>query len=56
MYKETVKAVAEAHDIGATFRPHPFPELPGTDCHIHLSVWQDDENVLYDPDLTVGTH
>ncbi|MFC7323683.1 gamma-glutamylputrescine synthetase [Halorubrum rutilum] len=50
LYKETVKAVAEAHDVGATFRPHPFPELPGTGCHIHLSVWQDDENVLYDPD------
>jgi glutamine synthetase len=50
LYKETVKAVAEAHDIGATFRPHPFSELPGTGCHIHLSVWQDDENVLYDPD------
>jgi glutamine synthetase len=50
LYKETVKAVAEAHDIGATFRPHPFPELPGTGCHIHLSVWQDDENVLYDSD------
>lgn len=50
LFKETVKAVADAHDIGATFRPHPFPELPGTGCHIHLSVWQDDENVLYDPD------
>lgn len=50
LFKETVKAVADTHDVGATFRPHPFPELPGTGCHIHLSLWQDDENVLYDPD------
>ncbi|MFB6090509.1 MAG: gamma-glutamylputrescine synthetase [Halobellus sp.] len=50
LFKQTVKAVADAHGVGATFRPTPFSELPGTGCHVHLSLWRDDENVLYDPD------
>ncbi len=50
LFKETVKAIADAHGVGASFRPTPFDGLPGNGCHIHLSVWQDGENVLYDPD------
>ena len=48
-FKETVAAVADAHGLGATFRPKPFPQLPGSGCHTHFSLWQDSENVLYDP-------
>jgi glutamine synthetase len=50
LFKETVRAVAAAHDVGVTFRPKPFDGLPGTGCHVHLSVWRDGENVLYDPE------
>jgi len=50
LFKQTVKAVADAHGVGASFRPTPFDGLPGNGCHIHLSVWRDGENVLYDPD------
>ena len=50
LFKETVKAVADAHGVDASFRPTPFDGLPGNGCHVHLSVWQDGENVLYDPD------
>ncbi len=49
-FKETVAAVASNHGIGTTFRPKPFPQLPGSGCHTHLSLWQDGENVLYDPE------
>jgi glutamine synthetase len=49
-FKETVAAVADEHGLGATFRPKPFPQLPGSGCHTHFSLWQDGENVLYDPD------
>jgi len=49
-FAETVRAVAADHGLDATFRPKPFPELPGSGRHIHLSLWQDGENVLYDPD------
>jgi glutamine synthetase len=47
-FKETIPAVAAEHGLGATFRPRPFPELPGTGCHVHCSLWRDGENVLYD--------
>lgn len=50
LFKQTVKAVANDHGIGASFRPVPFEQLPGNGCHIHLSLWQNGENVLYDPD------
>jgi glutamine synthetase len=48
-FRETVAAVAGDHGLGATFRPKPFPELPGSGCHTHVSLWEDGENVLYDP-------
>ena len=47
--RETVKGVAADHDLGATFRPKPFPQLPGSGCHVHLSLWRDGENALFDP-------
>ncbi len=50
LFTETVKAVADANGVGASFRPKPFDGLPGNGCHIHLSVWQEGSNVLYDPD------
>jgi glutamine synthetase len=52
LFKQTVTAVAEANGVGASFRPTPFEGLPGNGCHIHLSVWRDGENVLYDPEAT----
>ncbi|MEF8782848.1 MAG: gamma-glutamylputrescine synthetase [Haloarculaceae archaeon] len=48
-FKETVAAVARDHGIGATFRPKPFPELPGSGCHVHVSLWENGENALHDP-------
>ena len=48
-FKETVAAVARDHGLGATFRPKPFPQLPGSGCHVHFSLWADGENVLQDP-------
>ncbi len=47
-FKESVAAVARDHGIGATFRPKPFPQLPGSGCHVHFSLWQDGENVFHD--------
>ncbi len=48
LYKQTVKAVARQHGLRATFSPKPFSELPGSGCHIHLSLWDGDENAFYD--------
>jgi glutamine synthetase len=47
-FMETVAAVATDHGLDASFRPKPFPQLPGSGCHVHCSLWRDGENVLYD--------
>ncbi|MDY6817123.1 MAG: glutamine synthetase family protein [Halobacteriales archaeon] len=49
LYRETVKAVAQQHDVTATFVPKPFPDGPGSGCHIHLSLWDGETNVFHDP-------
>jgi glutamate---methylamine ligase len=38
-FKYMVKAIAEKHNLRATFMPKPFPHLTGNGCHTHLSVW-----------------
>lgn len=49
LYKQTVKAVARDHSVEATFLPKPFREKPGSGCHLHLSLWDGDENLFFDP-------
>ena len=50
LYKQTVKAVAADHELQATFSPKPYPDGPGSGCHIHVSLWDADRNVFFDPD------
>jgi glutamine synthetase len=50
LYKQTVKAVAAAHDLKATFSPKPLSGGPGSGCHVHVSLWDGDSNVFSDPD------
>jgi len=48
LYKQTIKAVAQDHGVEATFLPKPFREKPGSGCHLHLSLWDGDENLFFD--------
>jgi glutamate---methylamine ligase len=38
-FKYMVKAIAEKHQLRATFMPKPFSHLTGNGCHTHVSVW-----------------
>ena len=38
-FKYMVKAIAEKHELRATFMPKPFSNLTGNGCHAHVSVW-----------------
>jgi glutamine synthetase len=38
-FKFMVKSIAEKHGLRATFMPKPFPQLTGSGCHVHLSIW-----------------
>lgn len=47
-FKQTVKGVAQNHDVKATFVPKPLEDAAGSGCHVHLSLWEDGENIFYD--------
>jgi glutamine synthetase type III len=38
-FKFMVRSIAEKHGLRATFMPKPFPNLTGSGCHVHISVW-----------------
>lgn len=47
-FKVTVKEVAAARGIHASFMPKPFTEYPGSGMHTHMSLFEGDTNVFYD--------
>ncbi|PSR17541.1 glutamine synthetase [filamentous cyanobacterium CCP3] len=48
VYRETVKAVAQQHGLVASFVPKLFEGQAGSGCHLHLSLWQGDRNLISD--------
>ncbi|MCK9151190.1 glutamine synthetase family protein [Methanobacterium alcaliphilum] len=46
VFRETTKAVARKHDKTASFLPKIFPDKSGSGCHLHLSLWENGENIL----------
>jgi len=45
-----VKEVAMEHDIYATFMPKPLEGYDGSGLHLHLSLFQNDDNAFSEPD------
>lgn len=54
IFRETVKAIASQYGFCASFLPKVFQDKAGSGCHLHLSLWQDDENILHDPEAKYG--
>ncbi|WP_315788265.1 glutamine synthetase [Fischerella sp. JS2] len=53
-YRETVRAIARRHNLKASFLPKIFPESAGSGCHIHLSLWRNEQNLLPDAQGVCG--
>ncbi|MBE9126873.1 MULTISPECIES: glutamine synthetase family protein [unclassified Coleofasciculus] len=49
-FRETVRVIALKHGLIASFLPKIFANQPGSPCHLHLSLWQEGENLLSHPD------
>ena len=49
VFRETCRGVAHNHGLIASFMPKPFQHLAGSGAHMHLSLWRDGRNLLYDP-------
>lgn len=47
-FRHTVHSIAHDRGLAATFLPKPFADASGSGCHLHLSLWDGDENVFYD--------
>ena len=48
IFKETVKGVAQNHELFASFMPKPFQHMPGCGAHLHISLWKGGQNIFYD--------
>ena len=53
-FKFMVKAIAEKHDLRATFMPKPFENLTGNGCHAHISLWKGKKNIFLDQHDKLG--
>jgi glutamine synthetase len=49
-FRFVVKNVALQHGLHATFMPKPLVGINGSGMHTHQSLFQDGENVFYDPE------
>ena len=47
-FRETVRAVALGEGLQASFLPKIFPDKSGNGCHLHLSLWQNGDNIFSD--------
>jgi glutamine synthetase len=52
--RETVRGVSLQHGLVASFAPKPFADQAGSGCHVHLSLWNGDQNMLYDSSAEFG--
>lgn len=48
VYRETVKAIAHHHGLIASFVPKLFEDYAGSGCHLHLSLWHGEQNLIPD--------
>src|SRR5262249_8275644 len=49
-FRLVVKEVAAAQGVHATFMPKPVEGVQGSGMHLHLSLFNDDENAFYSAD------
>ena len=49
-FRETVRNIAQQHNMVASLAPKPMPDQAGNGCHIHWSVWdlEGKQNLMYD--------
>src|SRR5262249_14782992 len=53
-FRETARAVALRHGVKASFLPKIFADKAGNGCHLHLSLWSKEQDVVGDPKAPDG--
>jgi glutamine synthetase len=54
VFRETIKAISLKYGLLASFLPNIFPNAASSGCHIHLSLWKDQNNILHDSEDKYG--
>lgn len=49
-FKYTLKAIAQKHDLHATFMPKPITGINGNGMHVHQSLFKGDKNAFFNKD------
>jgi glutamine synthetase len=49
-----VRSVARRFGLRASFLPKIFVDRAGSGCHLHLSLWNKDQNLVPDPQAVAG--
>lgn len=49
-FRYMVESMAQERGLIATFMPKPFPHLTGNGCHMHMSLWNDDDENVFERD------
>ncbi len=49
-FRYMVESMAQERGLIATFMPKPFAHLTGNGCHMHMSLWGDDGENVFDRD------
>ena len=53
-FRDIVKNIARQHDLYATFMPKPLSGQNGSAMHCNQSLFQDNQNIFYDPSTESG--
>ena len=54
LVRETIRGVAAGFGLLASMAPKPWPDVAGNGAHIHLSLWDGERNLFYDPAGRLG--
>ena len=47
VFKQGIKEIGAQHGKSITFMPKPWATEVGSSCHIHISLWRDGKNLLW---------
>lgn len=56
LYKQCAKEIADSLGMSVTFMAKPHEDQAGSSCHVHVSLWRDDQNIFHGDKDFCGIH